>query len=114
MVRVRDGDHANTVVLRHGDRTVHGYVRGDEAEPVLSIYLGDDGGDLLHGRHGGGVQNALSDPGEVGRDTIYAMAVDTTQVSFDKAFCDYGGVLGRDAMFFKEVPDEGIRDWGRN
>ena len=55
MVAVFDADHTDAVDLRHLARLLHSHVRGDEAEGVVCVDLGDNRGGFCKSRLGFGV-----------------------------------------------------------
>lgn len=76
----------------------HAEVGGEEAETVVSVDEGDDGGDFFEGRYSGGREDVGADAGYVGGDPVYAVGVDAAEVGQDKGVGYYCCVGGGDAV----------------
>src|SRR5256885_15440758 len=99
-----DGDHSDAEGVGHRYGGGHTSMRGEEAEAVVPVYLGNDGCDVGKGWGAGGREDAGSDAGYVGGETVDAVAVDAAKVGEDKGAGDDCGVFGRDAV----ADEEGI------
>lgn len=120
MIRVLDGDHANTELGRHLDSALHAHVRCGEAESVLPVDQGYDGSDLLKLRRCRGVEDFLANSLHVGWDSIRAVGVDAAKIGLHEAVGDDSGIVTGDAISNQHVVHErfeirrpDVVNWGR-
>jgi len=81
-------------------------VRSHEAKGIVSVYLGNHGGDLGECWFGGWVEHTLTNAGYVAGDAVDAVGVYAAEVGGDEAVGDCGGVGGGDAVGFQDGFDE--------
>lgn len=107
MVAVLDAHHADAVDGGHFARFAHAQFGGDEAEAIVGVDLGYDGGDFFEGGLGGGGEDFLPDASHVGRDAVDAVGVHAAEVGGDEAFGDCEGVLFGNAVALEDGGYEG-------